>query len=81
VALRVLRGGRDALATLLEAVLADPLVQWGGEREAAAARRSLDVAVALNLLVSRCVRRALAGACCRGGALVAPWGWGGALGT
>jgi hypothetical protein len=50
----VLRKSRDTLSALLEAVLGDPLVEWGSDREAAAARRSLDVAVALNLLVSRC---------------------------
>lgn len=58
--LRVLRHSRDTLSALLEAVLGDPLVEWGSDREAAAARRSLDVAVALNLLVSRW---GLAGVC------------------
>jgi hypothetical protein len=70
----VLRGGREGLAALLEAVLGDPLVLWGGEREAAAARRSLDVAVALNLLVSRWVGAA---SCATAEAEAEAEGWGG----
>ena len=38
---------------LLDCLLADPLVDWAAEREDAAARKDMEVAVSLNLYVSR----------------------------
>lgn len=46
---------REALVGLLDAVLADPLVDWTSEREGMAARQNLELAVSLSLFVSRCV--------------------------
>lgn len=40
---------------LLDAVLADPLVDWTSEREDMAARQNLELAVSLSLFVSRSV--------------------------
>ncbi|KAF5836803.1 hypothetical protein DUNSADRAFT_5382 [Dunaliella salina] len=53
VALGALRARREALVGLLDAVLADPLVDWTSEREGMAARQNLELAVSLSLFVSR----------------------------
>lgn len=53
-ALGALRSRREPLVALLDAVLGDPLVEWAAERGDAAARQDLELAVSLNLFVSRC---------------------------
>eukprot|EP00198_Chlamydomonas_reinhardtii_P004149 XP_001693485.1 phosphatidylinositol 3-kinase-related protein kinase [Chlamydomonas reinhardtii] len=61
-ALGCLRRRRDALVGLVDAVLSDPGVDWAVEREDAAAREDMELAVALGLFVSRAeeVQRQLA---------------------
>ncbi|GIL75399.1 hypothetical protein Vretifemale_5200, partial [Volvox reticuliferus] len=48
-----LRRHREALVGLADAVLSDPGVDWAVEREEMAARQDMELAVALNLFVSR----------------------------
>ncbi|GLI61976.1 hypothetical protein VaNZ11_004542, partial [Volvox africanus] len=48
-----LRRHREALVGLTDAVLSDPGVDWAVEREEMAARQDMELAVALNLFVSR----------------------------
>lgn len=48
-----LRSRRDAISSLLDAVLSDPSVEWSVEREDHAVRKDLEVAVSLNLFASR----------------------------
>ncbi|KXZ49313.1 PI3kinase-like protein [Gonium pectorale] len=62
--LACLRRRREAIASLVEAVLSDPGVDWAVEREDVAARQDMELAVALNLFVSRAeeVQQQLAGA-------------------
>lgn len=52
-ALSALRTRKDSAAALLDAVLADPGVEWAAEREDAAARQDLELAAALQLFASR----------------------------
>ncbi len=52
-ALAALRTRREGVAALLDAVLGDPGVEWSAEREDAAARQDLELAVALQLFASR----------------------------
>ncbi|GAX80940.1 hypothetical protein CEUSTIGMA_g8375.t1 [Chlamydomonas eustigma] len=51
--LTALRTRREGLAALLDAVLGDPGVEWSAEREDAAARQDLELAVSLQLFASR----------------------------
>ncbi|GFR47474.1 hypothetical protein Agub_g9203, partial [Astrephomene gubernaculifera] len=51
--LACLRRRREALVGLVDAVLSDPGVDWAVEREDMAARQDMELAVALNLFVSR----------------------------
>lgn len=64
-ALGALRRRREALGGLVEAVLWDPGVDWAVEREDAAARQDMELAVALNLFASRCVAGCKEGRCKR----------------
>ncbi|GLC49196.1 hypothetical protein PLESTB_000192700 [Pleodorina starrii] len=48
-----LRRRREALVGLADAVLSDPGVDWAVEREDMAARQDMELAVALNLFISR----------------------------
>eukprot|EP00798_Chlamydomonas_sp_ICE-L_P024305 gene24305-9909_t len=52
-AMGVLRSRREAVVSLLDAMLADPLVEWSAELDDAATRKNLDLAVSLNLFTSR----------------------------
>lgn len=61
-ALGALRRRREALGGLVEAVLWDPGVDWAVEREDAAARQDMELAVALNLFASRWVAMQWCGA-------------------
>ena len=51
--LRVLRRNKEALLTLLEAFVYDPLVDWTAEKEAQQASKSVELHVSLSLFASR----------------------------